>query len=288
MASNASTFNTGFFGPSACPAFACPAFPAWSNTFGGNFGAENVFGANPWTNTYGASFPSTFGANSWTNNTFGGNPWFNTYGANFPSTFGANPWTNTFGGNAPSTFGGNFPSTFGANFPSTFSGAKSWAHHALPCEYRDVPSRPMSIAEYWSFQNPIYTHPVNGSRLLHVTFDVKGFKPEEVKVEINSKERSIIVECKSESKVEKEHDVKRSYTRKFFVPEYCCVDLSKCDIKSHVTADGLLIVESVLPCLSVEELKNLKEKVAHTKSTPFVAGHNTCGPVVSIPIKTVA
>jgi len=268
MASNVSTCNTGFYGPSTCPVN-WSAFP-WSNTFGGNFGAENVFGANPWTNTYGASFPSTFGANSWTN-TFGGNPWFNTFGAN-----------------TPSTFGGNFPSTFGATFPSTFSGAKSWAHHALPVEYRDVPSRPMSVAEYWSFQNPIYIHPVDGSRLLHVTFDVKGFKPEEVKVEINSKERSIIVESKSESKVEKEHDVKRSYTRKFFVPEYCCVDLSKCDIKSHVTADGLLIVESVLPCLSVEELKNLKEKVAHTKSTPFVAGHNTCGPVVSIPIKTVA
>jgi len=262
MASNASTCNTGYFyGPSACPvASACPAFPAWSN----NFGAENFFGANPWTNTFGANVPSTFGANPWTN-TFGGNPWFNTFGG-----------ANTF----PST---NFPSTFGAHFPST------WARHALPCEYRDVPSRPMSVAEYWSFQNPIYTHPVNGSRLLHVTFDVKGFKPEEVKVEINSKERSINVECKHESKVEKEHDVKRSYSRKFFVPEYCCVDLSKCDIKSHVTADGLLIVESVLPCLSVEELKNMKEKVHTSKSTPFAAGQNyTCGPVVSIPIKTVA
>jgi len=252
MASNASTCNTGsFYGPSACPV-------NWSA-----FGAENVFGANPWTNAYGANFPSTFGANPWTN-TFGGNPWFNTFGANFPSTFGA-------------------------TFPSTFSGAKSWAHHALPVEYRDVPSRPMSVAEYWSFQNPIYIHPVDGSRLLHVTFDVKGFKPEEIKVEINSKERSINVECKHESKVEKEHEVKRSYTRKFVIPEYYSVDLSKCEIKSHVSADGLLIVESVLPRLSVEELKNLKEKVPMTKSTPFVAGqHYTCGPVVSIPLKTVA
>jgi len=266
MASNVSC-NTGFYAPSAYPAN-WSAFP-WSNTFGGNFGAENVFGANPWTNTFGANVPSTFGANPWTN-TFGGNPWFNTFGG-----------ANTF----PSTnfHGANFPSTFGAHFPST------WARHALPCEYRDVPSRPMSVAEYWSFQNPIHIHPVDGSRLLHVTFDVKGFKPEEVKVEINSKERSINVECKHESKVEKEHDVKRSYTRKFVIPEYYSVDLSKCEIKSHVTADGLLIVESVLPRLSVEELKNLKEKVHTSKSTPFVGGQNyTCGPVVSIPIKTVA
>jgi len=260
MASNASTCNTGYYGPSACPV-------NWSA-----FGAENVYGANPWTNT--------FGANPWTNTFAGQYPSTNFFGGNFPSTYGAN---------FPSTFGANFPSTYGANFPSNLWGEKSWARHALPCEYRDVPSRPMSVAEYWSFQNPIYIHPVDGSRLLHVTFDVKGFKPEEIKVEINSKERSINVECKSESKVEKEHEVKRSYTRKFVIPEYYSVDLSKCEIKSHVSADGLLIVESVLPRLSVEELKNLKEKV-HTKTTtPFVAGqHFTSGPVVSIPFKTVA
>jgi len=268
MASNASNCNTAFsaYGPSACPVN-WSSYP-WTNTFGGNFAGENFFGGNPWTNTFAGQYPS--------NNFFAA---------------GQFPWSNTFGGQYPSNnyFGGaNFPSTFGAHFPSTF-GEKSWTRHALPTEYRDVPSRPMSIAEYWSLQNPIFVHPIDGSRLLHVTFDVKGFKPEEVKVEINSKERSINVECKHESKVDKEHEVKRSYTRKFVIPEYYSADLSKCEIKSHVTADGLLIVESVLPRLSVEELKNLKEKVPTTKSTPFVGGqHYTCGPVVSIPIKTVA
>jgi len=240
----------------------------WSNTFAG----ENIFGANPWT-TFGANMPSTtFGANPWTTQF----PSTNVFGANFPSTFGAN---------VPSTFGGNYfnaPSTFGANVPS-------WTRHALPCEYRDMPSRPLSIVEYQSLQNPIYINQIDGSRLLHVTFDVKGFKPEEIKVEVIAKERAINVECKTESKVEKEHEVKRSYTRKFVIPEYYACDLTKCEIKSHVTADGLLIVESALPRLSVEELKNLKEKVPTSKSTPFVgASMYSCGPVVSIPLKTVA
>jgi len=248
--------NTCFSTPSTCPV-ACSTYP-WSNTFANNFGVD-------------AHYPSTFGAQ-----TFGANPWNNTF--------------NTFGAHFPTTFGAEFPSTFDARFPSTHVAAeKSWSRHALPCEYRDVPARPLSVAEYWSLQNPIFVHPIDGSRLLHVTFDVKGFKPEEVKVECNAKERSITVDCKTDCKVEKEHEVKRSYTRKFVLPECHSVDLSKCEIKCHVTADGLLIVESALPRLSVEELKNLKEKVPTTKSTPFVAGqHYSCGPVVSIPLKTVA
>jgi len=277
MASNVSTSC-----PSVCPVnyssnWSTPS-PFWANNW-----SNNSF---PWSNTFGANFPST--------NAFGGN--VPAFGANFPSTYGNFP---AFAGNFPSTYGnfpafaGNFPSTQpwanNWNFPSTFAGEHSWNRHALPCEYRDVPSRPMSVIEYWSLQNPIYIHPVDGSRMLHVCFDVKGFKPEEVKVEINSKERSINIECKHESKSEKEHQVVRSFTRKFVLPEYYSVDLSKCEIKCHVTADGLLIVESVLPRLSVEELKNLKEKVPATKSAQFHGDYKyACGPTVSIPLKVVA
>jgi hypothetical protein len=82
--------------------------------------------------------------------------------------------------------------------------------------------------------------------------------------------------------------LRTQFTRKFTIPEHYCVDLTKCELKSCVTADGLLIVESVLPRLSVEELKNLKEKVP-MKTTPFVGGHSLAyGPTVSIPLKTVA
>jgi len=265
MASNANC-NSFYSTPSACPV-------NWSANWStpSPFAATSPFAApSPfWANNWAANFPSTL---------FGGEfPWTNTTGnfnGNFNGNFGGNQWANTW------------------NSPSTFWGEKSWSRHALPTEYRDVPSRPMSIAEYWSLQNPIFVHPVDGTRMLHVAFDVKGFKPEEIKVEINSKERSINIECKCESKVEKEHHVVRSFTRKFIIPEYYGVELSKCEIKSHVTAEGLLIVESILPHLSVEELKNLKEKVPTTKSTPFNAAgtfaQKYCGPTVSIPLKVVA
>jgi len=274
---------------------------AASNAFNSCYSTPSVCPVN-WSSSWSApspfAAPSPFWANNWSapSNTFGGEfPWTNTFGGNFNGNvngnFGGNPWTN--GWNFPSTFQTAYPSAFPTAYPSAFPTTyPSWSRHALPTEYRDVPSRPMSIAEYWSLQNPIFVHPVDGTRMLHVAFDVKGFKPEEIKVEINAKERSINIECKAESKVEKEHNVARSYTRKFVIPEYYGADLSKCEIKSHVTAEGLLIIESVLPHLSVEELKNLKEKVP-TKSTPFnaagtFAGHKYCGPTISIPLKIVA
>jgi len=164
--------------------------------------------------------------------------------------------------------------------------SSSWMKHILPREVRDVSFRPMSVIEYETLSNPIRIHPIDGSRSLYLCFDVKGFKPEEVTVSICNKDRSITVEAKHEIK-EKEHAVTRTYSRKFCLPEYLCVDLSKCELKSCVTSDGLCVIEGLLPRLTPEELKTLKEKCPSSKgieSTGSFAGGLAC----SIPIKTIA
>jgi len=244
-----------------------------------------------------ANIPSTFGANvpSWPS-TFGANAasWCpSPFAANWPSTFGANvpSWPSTFGANAASWC----PSPFGANVPSWMNniwGEKTWARNMLPSEVRDVAFRPASMAEYWSLSNPIHFHPVDGSRMLHLCFDVKGFKPEEINVSVNVKERCFTVECKYDVK-EKEHTATRTYTRKFTLPaEYCC-DLSKVEkeLKSCVTADGLLVIEALLPRMTPEEIKIFKEKCPSKALSTGIcesAGHFHGALACSIPIKTVA
>jgi len=168
---------------------------------------------------------------------------------------------------------------------------KNWMRHSLPVEVRDVAFRPMSMVEYNSFSNPITYH-ADGSRMLNLCFDVKGFKPEEIKVEILNKERTIVVEAKHEVK-EKEHHVTRHFTRRFVLPEELHIDLSKIELKSCLTPEGLLVIESVLPRLSVEELKTIREK----PSTKHMSMHMNMpsmhssmhpmhfNPTVAIPIK---
>jgi HSP20 family molecular chaperone IbpA len=201
--------------------------------------------------------------------TFGGFP--STFGGNFPSTFGGNStnwpmWNNNwsnFGSNWPmgSPMGSNFSSPMGSNW---FSEKPSWWNKFYPT-IRDASFRPTSMAEFFTFNNPIHTSPMDGSRMLYLCFDVKGFKPEEIKCEVCIKERCITVTACHEVK-EKEHTVSRNYTRKFVIPAEYCADLTKCEIKCNLTFDGMLCVEGFLPKMTAEELKTLKEKCP-TKST---------------------
>jgi HSP20 family molecular chaperone IbpA len=163
---------------------------------------------------------------------------------------------------------------------------KNW-RHSLPVEIRDVAFRPMSMVEYNSFSCPITYH-ADGSRMLNLCFDVKGFKPEEIKVEILNKERTIVVEAKHEVK-EKEHHVTRHFTRRFVLPEELHIDLSKIELKSCLTPEGLLVIESVLPRLSVEELKTIREKPSTKHMMHNMPSHSMhpmhFNPTVAIPIK---
>jgi len=164
---------------------------------------------------------------------------------------------------------------------------KNWMRHSLPREIRDVAFRPMSMVEYNSFMTPVTFHH-DGSRTLNLCFDVKGFKPEEIKVEILNKERTIVVEAKHEVK-EKEHCVTRHFTRRFVVPEELHIDLSKIELKSCLTPEGLLVIESVLPRLTVEELKTMREKQSAKSPMhpmhPMNSMESAFNPTVAIPIK---
>jgi len=280
--------------------FSSPSFNNWNN----------MPSSWSWPSHFGSQFPSTFAGqfpSSWTNfagqcpsswSNFAGQcpsswsnfgafpaPWSNnTYPSSWPSTFGANPWS-------PMSFASN-------NWTNNFSAEHSWNKHVLPREIRDVSFRPVSVAEYWTLSNPIQIHPIDGSRKLQLCFDVLGFKPEEVNVSISTKDRTFTVECKYEVK-EKEHQAIRSYTRKYTIPSEYCVDLSKCELKSHVTVDGLLVIEGFLPRYTAEELKTIKEKCPSKlaggafESSPYSFGahhgNNFAAHVaVSIPIKTIA
>jgi len=262
------------------------AFPG--NHFGGAFNAYPGNFENSWANNW-ASSPSTGPwSNNWSSwahpeacNTvghgFAGCPWFPTSAA--PSFF-----------NGPSDFAGthSYPWAPRGSFYPGFDASTSWAaekasRHVLPREIRDVAFRPLNMVEYKTLSNPIKVHPVDGSRHLHVCFDVRGFKAEEVTVAVNNKERSITIDAKHESKDLKEHFISRVYHRKFVIPEhYGSVDLSKVELKSYLSFDGLLVVDGVLPRLTVEEFNKVKS--CPTKTGVECFGGN----VVSIPIKTVA
>jgi len=188
-------------------------------------------------------------------------------------------------------FGELFGMNPSANMPWMWNHANkmnmmnSTFNRALPREIRDVSFRPTSMVEYNTFLNPVEYH-VDGSRTMHVCFDVKGFKPEEVKVDISPKERCITVEAKHEVK-EKDHAVTRHYLRKFYLPEELHIDLTKTEIKSCLTPDGLLVVEGVLPRITVEELKSIREK-APTKTPaglPMPIACPTGNIAISIPVK---
>jgi len=251
-----------------------------------NWADKSFASAWNWPSNFAGNFPSTFAGNGYPMN-FAGNGYpmnfAGNYPMNVPMNFGANfqsGWNvpSTFGWNGPSTFGGNFPSawnvpsTFGWNWPSTFGGNIPSAWNA-PSNWtdknswnrfnsciRDAVFRPASMAEFWTFSNPIHVNAFDGSRMLYLCFDVKGFKPEECKVEFSAKDRCVTVTATHDVK-EKEHTVTRNYLRKDVIPTEYCADLTKgCELKCHYTFDGLLVIEGFLPKMTAEELKTLREK----------------------------
>jgi len=130
----------------------------------------------------------------------------------------------------------------------------------LPQEFLDLNFRPSSISEYDTLTSPITVNP-DGSRALRLCYDVRGFKPKEVKVNVLSKDNLIVVEGKHELK-EKGHHIMRQFARSFALPENLKVDLSKTKMKSCMTPGGELVIEADLPRLSDEELKALGDKLS--------------------------
>ena len=126
-------------------------------------------------------------------------------------------------------------------------------HHAWDNMYKTFSSemnasssRPTNMLESFSLANPVRTD-ADGNRFLSLNFDMKSFKPEEINVTFNSKERCVTIEASHEVKESKEHYVKRHYTRKFYLPDSIKDDLSKLEIKSRLLANGNLCVEAQLP-----------------------------------------
>ena len=110
-------------------------------------------------------------------------------------------------------------------------------------------NRPGSLAEHRSMQNPVEMD-ADGNRSLKLSFDVHNFKPEEVEVSLDTKNRCINVEAKHESTNEDDkHSVKRHYMRSYYLPESVIDDVSKLELKSTM-AHGALSIEAPLPKLS--------------------------------------
>jgi len=160
------------------------------------------------------------------------------------------------------------------NFLREMNMMKHLMRHSLPNEIRDVNFRPSSMNEYNTFTSPITYHH-DGSRSLRLCYDVRGFRPEEIKIDVLSKDKAIFVEAKHEVK-EKDHQLMRHFTRRYVIPDDLHVDLSKTQMKSTMTPDGNLVIEAALPRLTVEEMNALRD----TPSTSASANQN-----VAIPIK---
>jgi len=166
----------------------------------------------------------------------------------------------------------------------------NWMRHHLPKEVRDLAFRPMNMVEFKTFTNPIMVNPVDGSRCLHLCFDVKGFKPEEINVTFSSKDKCFTVECKHDVK-DKDCYITRNYVRKFVIPEDLHIDCTKLnnELKSYLTPDGMLVVEAMLPFMTPEELKAIREKTPSKTTSHMPTAMNSCGVfglAVPVPVKT--
>jgi hypothetical protein len=305
-----STFG-GFGGFGGAPStFGGFCAPTNFGGFGGNYPAEwsrfGGFGGNypaEWSRFGG--FPSTFGG-------FGGNvpaEW-SRFGGNFPaewSRFGGYPWGTESNLTTPYSRWGStgVPSSWSANewtnFEKTFfhdfersmktvereldtlrrifdysnkttnkdTTAKSYSTSMV-----QLPSRPTSSLEYYTFQNPI-KYDTEGNRWLCLCFDLPSFKPEEIKVTLYAKANPAYIEIIANHDVKdvKEHAIKRTYERKYFFPADMCLkseDIAKLEIKSHFSNDGCLYIEAILPRLTAE----------------LAAKERTHYPTWSVPVKT--
>jgi HSP20 family molecular chaperone IbpA len=134
------------------------------------------------------------------------------------------------------------------------------------------PSRPASVMEHYSLMNPIRCD-VEGNRWLNCCFDLRTFKPEEIAVTLNAKERCINVEANHEVRDSKDHYIKRHYARKFFLPENINADLAKLELKSCLNNEGLLSIEAALPKITPEEASRMALTTPSTFSVPITVKH---------------
>jgi len=170
----------------------------------------------------------------------------------------------------------NFPSTSTFNGSNSFNGwpmMNSYERFPWMAAYNNaapmaeamcnVAFRPTSELEFQCLTNPIRVLDREGNRMVWLCYEMRAFKPEEITVTLNKTERSIVVEASHEIKEGKEHQVTRKFSRKFCFPAtLSTIDMSKCEIKSCFTAEGLLTVECVLPKMTAEELTRYSTSMA--------------------------
>ena len=111
-----------------------------------------------------------------------------------------------------------------------------------------------------SLNNPIQIDD-QGNRKLSCQLDLRAFQPKEINVVLDSKNRCINIDASHDISVDGKNCVKRNYSRKLKIPDSVGCDLSKIDINSNLTNDGILVVEAPLPRLSMEEARNFNKGI---------------------------
>jgi HSP20 family molecular chaperone IbpA len=165
----------------------------------------------------------------------------------------------------------------------------SWSQHNNLCHPQRVfsselnlqPSRPANLMEHCTLLQPIRVDH-EGNRCLNCCFDLRGYKPEEINVTLNSKERCLNIEANHEIK-HQQHYIKRHYSRKVRFPEDLKVDLSKLELKTCLNNEGLLCIEAALPRLSLEEARTMWT----TGKVMSTIHPNTLSNVYNIAVKTL-
>jgi HSP20 family molecular chaperone IbpA len=143
----------------------------------------------------------------------------------------------------------------------------------------NVNFRPGNWTEFYTLTNPVRLLDREGNRILFLAFDMRGYKPEEIKITLNKGERSIVVEANYENKDMKEHQIMRRFYRKFVLPEYLkSIDLGKIELHSALNVNGLLTIEAQLPKMTREELAKWGGEM-HAHNLPY--SPVTCKPVIS-------
>ncbi|CAJ0961739.1 unnamed protein product, partial [Mesorhabditis belari] len=95
--------------------------------------------------------------------------------------------------------------------------------------------------EQYRLTNPIVEE--NGNQFLKLAFDVRRFKPEEVSISTNSKDRTITIEAKHEDETSQ-----ISFTKKFMIPEGVTVNEMTC----RYDEDGVLNLKAPYVAPKVE------------------------------------
>lgn len=90
-----------------------------------------------------------------------------------------------------------------------------------------------TTTELFRLQNPIVEE--DGTKKFKLEFDVRRFKPEDVKIATNAKERTLTIEAKRE-----DENSKFEYRRKITIPE----GVKPTDITCKLRSDGVLALEA--------------------------------------------